>query len=530
MGFKEDASNSYPRELDPQAFTKDHNSVAQTYSTENNKSSVIPTNNELDESPLKSRHQHRDSGFQHPFKLLVQEHTKDTAVEGISFPDMDNFEQFIETLKSSFLTPGKDLEHFQTARGLMLNEIATRRPSKEENDDNEGIKDNKVWREQLSSAYGQSEEDVSYPVLSPSITVPGSDNSMSRILPRMHNRSNNHGSQSPYRSGYSNEKTGGDWWRTDKLPEKSQFPSNTLLEEVAPLSPQGMYPLNGHYVASKTANESSIKRLKKTQLEGKVAPSQQGSYGKSVYVKASRMPIVSWVFKDGQSKQLVQPTAAKYSYDVNINPRAQKSAELSAQSPRGLREHIFLREPDHLNHVLFKAPLNSPLDSFLRQRPPLLNIHKPRLSEQIPDTRNQQSQERHEPITNTISQRLDLVQRGVASRDYAKPYTNSFWMSAMQPKITQTNGIYRFPNLQRPTAIFHQGLPVYRGPRKPIAHRKKYGFQSRSSYARTSVALSRSQYMPRKGVFMRGQTAQVPWIHKRTSTFASHNGQEAADE
>lgn len=124
------------------------------------------------------------------------------------------------------------------------------------------------------------------------------------------------------------------------------------------------------------------------------------------------------------SKQTMQTNAAKDSYNVNVSPRAQKSSQLSAQSPK----HQFPREPVNSNHVFFKPTLNSPLP---RHHPPPLDAHKPRPSDQTPHTRDRQSQERHELLPNTTSQRVDPIQRGVASRNSAKPNRNGSQMRAM---------------------------------------------------------------------------------------------------
>ncbi|XP_061628899.1 uncharacterized protein LOC133477778 [Phyllopteryx taeniolatus] len=520
-GFKEDVSSSYPRVLDPQTFTQDQDSVAQNHGAEDERhQSLVPqANNEPDESPPQPRHQHQDSGFHHPFNLLVQEHTKDTAVDGITFPDIGNLNQFIETLKTSFLIPGKDVSHFQTARGVMLNEIAGGRSSKEDYDDDD---DNKVWNERLNSVYEQSEKDMGYPASSQSVSMPGPNTSMGRLIPSMHNSSKNHGrsGQSAYQTGPSNVKTGGDWWKNNQLPEKTTFPTNSFHGEKAPLSPRGTNPLHVHRVASAMANGSSIKKLKKSQIQRKMAPSQQGSYAKSVYMKAPRSPIASWIYmSDGRSKQRVQNTTAKDSY-VNISTRPQKPADQSAHSARGLSQHHLLREPVNSHIVFFKPPLKS-RDSLLRHHLPMLNIHKPRPSEQILVSQNQQSQGRHEHIPNTISQRLDSVQHRVASRNYAKPNVNASWLRATQPKIPQTNGIYRLLSPQRSTNTFHQAFPVYRGPKGPMSHGMKFGFQSRSSYVRSNVAFSRSQYTPRKRVFTSvhqrssGDINAAPLLHTR---------------
>ncbi|XP_061679235.1 uncharacterized protein LOC133502451 [Syngnathoides biaculeatus] len=506
-GFREDASSRYPGVLDPQAFTQDQDSVAPNLGTEDGQHrNLLPqAHNESDESPP----QHQDSRFQHPFNLLVQEHMKGTAVEGISFTDIGNLKQFTETLKSSFLIPGQDLSHFQTARGVMLNEIAERRSSKEDNDDDE------VWNQPLSSVDGQSENDVGYLVSSPGVSLLDSDNSVSGRFPEMHNRSESRGrsGQSAYQTGPSNIKTGGDWWINNQRPENPQLPANSLREENAPLSPRGTNPLHVRRVASPMAKRSSIKRLKKPPIQSKMAPSQQGSYAESVYVKVPRSPIASRVhMPNGRSKQKLQTAAAK-----DISSRAQKPTDQSSHSSGVLGQRQLLREP---------VNFFSPRDRLVRHDRPTLEIRKPRPSPQKLDAQNQQSRGWHQRDPNSISQRLHSVQHRVASRKYPKPNTKASWLHATQPKIPQANGISRLPTPQRPTHTFHRALPVHRVPKWPMSRGKKLGFQSRSSYVRSNVVFSKSQYTPRKRVFTRGQDAQEPWRLER-STLVSRNAREA---
>ncbi|XP_034443849.1 uncharacterized protein LOC117763082 [Hippoglossus hippoglossus] len=61
---------------------------------------------------------------QHPFGVLLKQHTPVKTVEGISFPTIKDFRRFIETMKSSYFIPGSDSRgHFQTARETMKNEL-----------------------------------------------------------------------------------------------------------------------------------------------------------------------------------------------------------------------------------------------------------------------------------------------------------------------------------------------------------------------------------------------------------------------
>lgn len=78
------------------------------------------------EAPAVQKYGNLSSGYQHPFGVLVKEHAPKNTVEGISFPTITDFRRFIETMKSSFLTPGSDLSrHFQTARETMKNQFTS---------------------------------------------------------------------------------------------------------------------------------------------------------------------------------------------------------------------------------------------------------------------------------------------------------------------------------------------------------------------------------------------------------------------
>ena len=61
---------------------------------------------------------------QHPFGILLKQHTPVKTVEGINFPTIKEFRRFIEVMKNSYLIPGSDSRgHFQTALETMKNEL-----------------------------------------------------------------------------------------------------------------------------------------------------------------------------------------------------------------------------------------------------------------------------------------------------------------------------------------------------------------------------------------------------------------------
>ncbi|XP_023284062.1 uncharacterized protein LOC111671225 [Seriola lalandi dorsalis] len=119
-------------------------------------------------------YEHSSSDYNHPFGLLVKEHTPKKTVEGISFPTIKDFRHFIEAMKSSFLTPGSDLSrHFQTARETMKIELtsgaqningesSTRSDSVTEGSAHDDNSKNEVWREPTNTVFEQSEQDANY--------------------------------------------------------------------------------------------------------------------------------------------------------------------------------------------------------------------------------------------------------------------------------------------------------------------------------------------------------------------------------
>lgn len=127
----------------------------------------------------------RESPGQHPFGLLVKEHTKGKTTPSTSFSSIRDLELFIESMKRSFLMPGNVMHiHFQTARETIANEMASNTqnvnimgqhdegyssyPVKEGtvHDDASGNKD---WREAMTTAIDQG---ANYQMPSKSLSAP----------------------------------------------------------------------------------------------------------------------------------------------------------------------------------------------------------------------------------------------------------------------------------------------------------------------------------------------------------------------
>lgn len=97
---------------------------------EPNKSFVTPS------QPLVQKHDQANTvyGVQHPLGALMEDQNQNDDVRGVRFPTMEHFKLFVESLKSSFLTPGGNVKiHFQTAMGTMENApVSNTLPTREE--------------------------------------------------------------------------------------------------------------------------------------------------------------------------------------------------------------------------------------------------------------------------------------------------------------------------------------------------------------------------------------------------------------
>lgn len=138
-----------------------------------NASSVINPGEGIkpENSPVQSS-KHKKSPYLHPLPLLVKQ-TQIETIEGLSFPTVQYFKQFVESMKNSYLTPGNDLSlYFQTARDVMENEFPSNAQdpttgympdSSKENSDRD-----EIWSESMNSL--ENEHDVHFQKL----TIPDS--------------------------------------------------------------------------------------------------------------------------------------------------------------------------------------------------------------------------------------------------------------------------------------------------------------------------------------------------------------------
>lgn len=123
-------------------------------------SAVINAGDEVKPENSKSK----KSTYPHPLPLLVKQTQRET-VEGLSFPTVQYFKQFVESMKNSFLTPGNDpSRYFQTARQVMENEFTSNAldPATDDrpNWSGENSDRNKTWSESMNSV--ENEDDVRF--------------------------------------------------------------------------------------------------------------------------------------------------------------------------------------------------------------------------------------------------------------------------------------------------------------------------------------------------------------------------------
>lgn len=322
-----------------------------------------------------------NSGYQHPFGLLVKEHTQKKAVDDISFPTIKDFKIFIESMKSSFLMPGSDLSrHFQTARQTVKNEIVASGAQNIEGESSNSVEgsahddssENEIWSEPMNSVFKQNEQGSNYEMPSESLSEPDQVISTeglispsayesqdsgpgSALYPRLQQAateyvSNNHGRFS--NSVFSGENPdpltrhpnvqNEDVQSTSYMfPEQTLFSSSSLYGEdssfrahvtASPLDPP-ISPAQHLGYSSKTSNKTPLTSEKKIQQSKYTSHSKDAptsSYGKSFYVSSPRDPrllsnnIPDQLPTHGERRappvQRYQPTVGKESKDINLSP------------------------------------------------------------------------------------------------------------------------------------------------------------------------------------------------------------------
>lgn len=109
---------------------------------------------------------HEKAAYLHPLPLLVEQTQKET-IHDLSFPTVQFFKRFVETMKNSYLTPGNDMTmYFQMARHVIENELAL--DAQETEDPTTDYRSSsssrgEMWREPMNLV--EDEHDAQFPDL-----------------------------------------------------------------------------------------------------------------------------------------------------------------------------------------------------------------------------------------------------------------------------------------------------------------------------------------------------------------------------
>ncbi|KAG8012563.1 hypothetical protein GBF38_020368 [Nibea albiflora] len=114
------------------------------------------------------KYERKSSASRHPFGLLVKGHMQKNTTQGVTFPTIKDFKEFIGTMKNSFLMPGSDLRrHFQTAREIMETKVLSdtqnvhlsyRPNSTKGGAASDDASENEVWSDPMNAAFEQNEK------------------------------------------------------------------------------------------------------------------------------------------------------------------------------------------------------------------------------------------------------------------------------------------------------------------------------------------------------------------------------------
>lgn len=145
--------------------------------------------NETQDS-VAQRPKHERSAYLHPLPLLVKQTQKET-IQNLSFPTVQFFKQFVETMKNSYLIPGNDMTmYFQMARHVMEDELALAAQDTEDpttDDTSRSSSRGEIWSEPMNLA--EDEQDAQFPDLASSTERSGfdenQDSDLSTELPHL---------------------------------------------------------------------------------------------------------------------------------------------------------------------------------------------------------------------------------------------------------------------------------------------------------------------------------------------------------
>ncbi|XP_029908754.1 uncharacterized protein LOC115360187 [Myripristis murdjan] len=314
---------------------------------------VIPS------TPVVRKPERANNGYnQHSSGFLMMGHKQNEVVEGVSFPTIQDLKYFIESMKTSYLKPGSDMNmHFQTAQKTLENEIlSSAQGSNEESPTDSGSNsvrkkpaqkgpsENKVWDEPMNTEFQQGTNaqmsseslSVSDPAISSSSLVstgeydrqdsgPGHAFYLSPGLEELKHVSSNFESlMSNFHAQGKNVQL-----TSDKLFEQRTLPMSSLSGEVRKPSgwsdkPSAEVPrVQKPSEAPKAHDVFSVQKPLSSSASEQIKPS---SYGRSLYVNTrgnlsipaqlhkhemKPSPLVKTVSVDKASKDIDHPSAVQ---------------------------------------------------------------------------------------------------------------------------------------------------------------------------------------------------------------------------
>ncbi|XP_042351850.1 uncharacterized protein LOC121950016 [Plectropomus leopardus] len=327
--------------------------------------------------------QHEDDGSdnQHPFGLLVKEHTGENAMEGVSFPTIRDFKRFIETMKSSFLRPGSDMNsHFQTGWAMMENETPSngeniagepdtsyKSNSATEGTSHHDANENEFWSEQGANYQIPSE---SLSVLNPvdstasfiSKSVHDSQDPGSALYPHHHLAATEHVS-----SNYRSFDSAGISWENPEIFTSGPYVQNEDFQSTTYKLPEktpsgsffgGDLSFSGHMSATPVSSPNS--------------PSEDHILTPLTSEKNIQQPKYSSHTEDSSTRY--QKPSGEFKRDFQI--KEQGSNVLSAPMPPSLASYgnsVFVSPPRGQHYIPDYRPKQrgSPAQPFQTNQPPV---------------------------------------------------------------------------------------------------------------------------------------------------------------
>lgn len=335
-----------------------------------------------------------NSGHRHPFELLLRDSQNSNHMEGVSFPTVKDFKNFVEILKSSYLIPGGDLtKHFQTAREMIAKEAQAQYAQAEldavhrvaaERGSVYGGSENEVYSEPQNAALiEQTEQGGKYQTASKSSSVSDPvDSAPNLISSSLYDKED----MGQSLSSYLIPRSAGEGFNVDAY----EGFDNNLFSDEKPFFKNGL-----------NIQHKDERDVQSDKMGGGISANARlkpfNSYGRSIQVSAPKsiFNISDYLPKKTRERpslsfRLHQPTNGKQSKDVNETPtvhlqlsdssvssksnplpRSRASqGDTQSSSPQNSQNEVLNRKPPIGSHYTMNGKrINH--DGFLEVLPPI---------------------------------------------------------------------------------------------------------------------------------------------------------------